>query len=727
MRRWLIAVGVGVVVVGAIFAVAIAHLGRFVTAHREWLATQLEDEIGRPVTFGDLGVSLRGGPGVRITDLHVPEDPSYGSGDLLHAREVRVTVRLWPALRGRFEIGRILLGGPVLTVIRDQRGFNLDTLGRKPRREHEHREGHEPRPEFPLLVGLLDVRDGVVRYVDRRVEPARELALEGVDVAASDVTIDRPIALVATAALAGTKRSQLQLTGSVGPLRNPPDLGPMLVDLRLEMPTLDGTALSAVTAALDLPLPADVSLDGPLAIEASAQGTLDQLSLEGRIDATPAAVRWGRDFAKLGDLPCEADVSGARNDGETVIRRAKVRLGDAQFDATGTMRPHEPVDVRIDSNHAALSDLAAAFPALAGAEVGGGVEAHLTVRGKLLGVLATDPPPAISGTVALDGVRARRPHDTLGVSDLSTTIAVGDGVARMPATRFRLGDAPVEASGAFVLADRVLTVDHAAGELFGGSAEGSARIDLRHDKHRAFTLDATARRVALQPLLAAFGARVAPHVEGLLDASASLTGGGRPAIRRSLAGTVRTEVHDGVVHGVNLVDQVLGGITGVERIGTLAPESLRAKHPELFGAADTRFEELRATTRIADGQARTDDLVMRSPSYTVTGSGTAGLDGSLDLTAKFVAGSALTADIVGSIRDARWAANDQQLLEVPFRLTGRLPDVRVRPDPAFVARVVGSALVDRANRALGGQKGGKDAKKDLVDEAVRGLQKLLGR
>src|SRR5262249_2307955 len=147
MRRWLIAIGVGVVVVGAIFAVAIANLGRFVPAHREWLATPGEDEIGRPVTFGALGRSRRGGPGVRITDLHVPEDPSYGSGDLLHAREVRVTVRLWQALRGRFEIGRILLGGPVLTVIRDQRGFNLDTLRRKPRREHEHREGHEPRPE----------------------------------------------------------------------------------------------------------------------------------------------------------------------------------------------------------------------------------------------------------------------------------------------------------------------------------------------------------------------------------------------------------------------------------------------------------------------------------------------------------------------------------------------------------------------------------------------------
>src|SRR5262249_11650475 len=340
------------VVLAGIFAVAIANLGRFVTAHREWLAAQVESEIGRPVTFGDLGVSLRGGPGVRILDVHVPEDPSYGSGDLLRARGVRVTVRLWPALRGRFEIGRILLGGPVLTVIRNQRGFNLETLGRKPRREHEHGERNEPRPEFPLLVGLLDVRDGAVRYVDRRGEPARELALARVDVAAADVPLHRRIGFVATAALPGTERSPLRLTGSIGPVGDLPELGPLPVDLQLEVPTLEGAALPAVATALDLPLPAGVSLDGALEIQTRAQGTLDQLSVEGRVDATRADVRWGSDFAKLGDLPFEANVSGARDGGATVIRRAKLRLGGLEIDAAGTMRPHEAVDLRIDSNRA---------------------------------------------------------------------------------------------------------------------------------------------------------------------------------------------------------------------------------------------------------------------------------------------------------------------------------------------------------------------------------------
>src|SRR5262245_6866715 len=98
MRRWLIAVGVGVALFGGVLGVAMAGLGRWVDTHREWLAARAESVIGRPVRFGAASVSLLGGLGVRVTDVRIPDDPTYGEGDLLHADEVWVTVRLLPAL-----------------------------------------------------------------------------------------------------------------------------------------------------------------------------------------------------------------------------------------------------------------------------------------------------------------------------------------------------------------------------------------------------------------------------------------------------------------------------------------------------------------------------------------------------------------------------------------------------------------------------------------------------
>jgi hypothetical protein len=117
---------------------------------------------------------------------------------------------------------------------------------------------------------------------------------------------------------------------------------------------------------------------------------------------------------------------------------------------------------------------------------------------------------------------------------------------------------------------------------------------------------------------------------------------------------------------------------------------------------------------------------MRTDAYVVSGRGQVGFDGQTDLAATFVAGPALTADVLESVKDARWALNTDQRVEVPFQVAGRFPDLRPRPDPEFVARVVGRALEARARKALGGN--GKDERQgDLVTDAIRRLQQLFGR
>src|SRR5262249_38810939 len=194
-------------VLGGGVAVAVANLEGYLGSHRQQLAARVAREVGRPIDFEELAVSLWGGPGVRVRGIRVAEDPEWGGGDLLRADEAWVTVRLLPALAGRFEIRRVMLRRPVLTVIRDQRGLNLATLGRQRRRA-------EPRPEsssrntrhrLAFLVGLADVRDGEVRYFDRRREPALELVARQVTASVSDVAVDRPNRVSLRAALFGAE------------------------------------------------------------------------------------------------------------------------------------------------------------------------------------------------------------------------------------------------------------------------------------------------------------------------------------------------------------------------------------------------------------------------------------------------------------------------------------------------------------------------------------------
>ena len=263
----------------------------------------------------------------------------------------------------------------------------------------------------------------------------------------------------------------------------------------------------------------------------------------------------------------------------------------------------------------------------------------------------------------------------MGLSGLTTTVTISDGVARTPTTRFQLGESSVEASATFQVAERLLTVDGKSADVFGGTVEGTGRLALTDPKLPHVALEGSARGVALQPLLAARNSPAAEHIAGRLDADVSLTATGarRRAVRRSLTGTARIDVRDGVLHGVEVVDQVLGAVTGINGAGQLVPARLRRKQPELFGAADTEFEELRASLRIGDRHATTDDLVMRTDAYVVTGRGQVGFDGQTDLNAVFVAGPGLTSDVLDSVKDARWALNADQRIEVPFRVAGRFP------------------------------------------------------
>jgi uncharacterized protein involved in outer membrane biogenesis len=728
MRRGLIAAGLVVVVLVGALAVAMANLGRFLGAHRDTLAARAARELGRPVELGDLTVSLRGGPGVRIAGVRVVEDPEWGGGDLLRADEVRVTVRLVPALVGRFEISRVMLRRPVLTVIRDQRGWNLATLGRQrahaaPRSQSASRD---ERRRLALLVGLADVRDGEVRYLDRRREPALELVARHVAASLSDVAADRPIGVALRAALFGAETVNLDVTGSVGPFDDPPVPARTPLDLRWTLDDTDAAALVRAAPLLDAAMPRELIVAGPLTAHGRVEGRLDQLAGQAALDASAAAIRLGTAFAKAPDVALTAALDMRRAADSLAVRRGVVELGDATLDVMGTIRPGDPptVDLRLASNHAPLATLASLVPATAAAHAGGTIEAQLTVQG----AWRAHPPPVVAGTVALADVWARRHGDRVGLSGLTATVTVGDGVARMPATRFQVGGSPVEASGTFQIADRLLTVDGTSREVFGGTVAGTGRMELADPKHPRFAIDGTARGVALAPLLAGRESPLAAHVEGRLDADVSLAAAGarRRAVRRSLTGTARIDVRDGVLRGVKIVDEVLGAVTGVDQAGQLVPARLRRKRPELFGGADTKFEELRATARIADRHASTDDLVLRTESYTVTGRGRVSFAGDTDLTATFVAGPALTADVLESVKDARWVLNAEHRVAVPFRVAGRFPDLRLRPDPEFVARVVGRALEARARKALGGDRK-DDRQGGMVGDAIRRLQQFLGR
>jgi hypothetical protein len=311
---------------------------------------------------------------------------------------------------------------------------------------------------------------------------------------------------------------------------------------------------------------------------------------------------------------------------------------------------------------------------------------------------------------------------------------VADGAARLVvrAAEARVRDAELRNVATTVLWQApTARIESFGAQAFGGTLSGAGTIDLSDRDAPQFAVDGSARGLVLAQLAALRGEDdgLADRVDGTVDASATLRGVAGPpkVLRKSLEGVARIDARDGAVKDVNLLDGVIGGLRDLPVVGDLLGKRVREKRPALLSAGNTRFDRLTASARIAGGAARTNDLVLTAPDYTVTMSGTIGLAGNVDAEGTLTTGKGLTADIVASIREARFITNDAGLIAVPFRVTGRLPDVKVKPDPSLLVRALEGGLLQHGVEKLFG--GGKGKKKGggIGKDAEKLLKGLFGR
>jgi len=223
VRKWIIILGVAVLVVVGALAVVVANLNSYLNEkeNRDWVAGQAESALGRSVSFGKVGVSLLGGLGVRVADLRIGDDPAFSKEPFVSADVIDLQVAILPALFGDIEVDHVVLRSPSITVIQTARGLSTDSLGGggKPA---------EPAPEAAKAGGLpafvvakVDISDGSLRFVDKSTTPAAESAIEKLDFRASNVSMKGPIDFDLEAAVLGASHQNVRIAGQVVDLENP--------------------------------------------------------------------------------------------------------------------------------------------------------------------------------------------------------------------------------------------------------------------------------------------------------------------------------------------------------------------------------------------------------------------------------------------------------------------------------------------------------------------------
>ena len=369
-RRVLGGLAVVAVVLAALAALAGARLGRWLDDNRDWIAGEATAQLGREVQFDDVGVSFAGGLAAELRGVRIADDPAFATDFFFQARALRARVRLWPLLQRRVEVASIVLDRPDVTLIRDENGFNVDSLmqsaTKAPAKPDTPREPRGEKTEgggmsalaSAFLVSSTDMRGGSVRLIDRRPEATRDVTVDELGVKVSNVGLGRRLKVEMRARPLGDDALRVEASGVFGPVHRLDGEEPAPFELRMRLPAsgVDTYAAGKLGLAWPLPFEADFTLEPvdltklatlvPAVQTAGASGTVAAAfhvlgpidprtvpAIEGALDLRDVALRPPESTWPITGLTTRVSVKGER----IVMPPTAVRAGPVAAEVEATL------------------------------------------------------------------------------------------------------------------------------------------------------------------------------------------------------------------------------------------------------------------------------------------------------------------------------------------------------------------------------------------------------
>ena len=375
-----------------------------------------------------------------------------------------------------------------------------------------------------------------------------------------------------------------------------------------------------------------------LAIERMPASATTDWNIEGQLSITDSEI-YGRDkLGKLEQLNAEITFLGQ----QARIERADFRVGAAQLALTGIVPDLAAPKLNFqliapEVDLSAMSALAISQPArLQQISVKGQVQMHNNSLG-------------VSG----DATAQRGNFNDFAVSDLRSAFSWSTEGLTFKELTFRAAQGWFRSDGV-----RTAVAAENIGHLKGASEIKSAD---------------------LEPLLASFMPLLKDRLNGSLNGKVryDVTLADGASMAQSLKANGETAIQHGVIKGFNLLSQLLLRGSG-SSVSAVAKARLPPALIELAKSDDTRFDSLNSTFTVDKGRFSTDNLIVSTADYTVTGAGWFALDRTTRWNGLLVLSPRLTQEIQRDFRWIRYLLDRRGRLAIPFRIEGKIPDVRIR-------------------------------------------------
>ena len=374
--RWLRITGIALAVL-LVILLALPFLIN-VNSFRPKIESELTNVLGRPVTLGELSLSLLTGK-VGVENVSIADDPAFSKSPFVTAKSLQVGVELMPLIFSKtLNVTGIVLDEPKITLLKAANGtWNFSTLGgpgvKKPA---EPAKQNTPKN---LSIGKVEITNGEL-VVGKANSAAKPQVYGGVNVELTNLSYTSEFPFKLTTALPGGGTANV--SGKAGPV-NPQDSAKTPFDATLKVKDMDIAASGLIDPASGIGGSAD--FDGSLmsnGSQAKAAGVIacEKLKLSPKGSPAPKAVTIK--YAINTDLD--------RNAG--TITQADIAIGKALARLTGgfqTQGETQVVNLKLSAPDMAVDELQSMLPALgivlpSGSQLRGGtLSADLAISGPL--------------------------------------------------------------------------------------------------------------------------------------------------------------------------------------------------------------------------------------------------------------------------------------------------------------------------------------------------------
>lgn len=384
MRK--VAIALGVIVLVLVLTLAAVLLFVDVNHYREPIQAQLEQQLGRKVTLGQMSLGLLP-PRFQVADVIVAEDRNFPQeSPFVRADALDVRIDLLSLLRRRIKVDWLELRRPSVELVRNQQGtWNFSTLGRGTS------GGSTATSEdtgSALVLDRLTILDGQLGVTDLQHERTRTV-YDHIDLNLLNYKAGQPFSFDMAAHIQDQGAQEVRVRGEAGPLSpDKPADTPFRGTLTLDEVGIDGLQKFLDTEML-----------------ANATGFLSgETQLTNKPGLLTAAGNLKLEMPRFNNLdigyPISLDYDTKIADGVVTINSAMAQLGPTPLSLSGSLNTNSTppeLNLNVKSGDVSIAEIARLTSAFGiafapGAMVTGRVAADVQLRGPTA-------KPALTGTI----------------------------------------------------------------------------------------------------------------------------------------------------------------------------------------------------------------------------------------------------------------------------------------------------------------------------------------